>query len=56
LRAGAVLERGFGFESLVGVADLVEAEGLRALDELIERRLLLEEAGGREEGGAALIS
>src|SRR5918998_2246317 len=49
LRAGAVLERGFGFELLVKVADLGEAEGLRGLDELIERRLLLEEAGGREE-------
>jgi tetratricopeptide (TPR) repeat protein len=49
LRAGAVLERGFGFETVVGVAGLEEAEGLRALDELIERHLLLEEAGGREE-------
>jgi DNA-binding SARP family transcriptional activator/tetratricopeptide (TPR) repeat protein len=49
LRAGAVLERGFGFESVVRVAGLGEAEGLRGLDELIERRLLLEEAGGREE-------
>ena len=48
LRAGAVLERGFGFESMVGVAGLGEAEGLRALDELIERHLLREEAGGRE--------
>ena len=49
MRAGAVLERGFGFESVVRMADLGEAEGLRGLDELIERRLLLEEAGGREE-------
>jgi DNA-binding SARP family transcriptional activator/tetratricopeptide (TPR) repeat protein len=49
LRAGAVLERGFSFESVVGVAGLGEAEGLGGLDELIERRLLLEEAGGREE-------
>jgi tetratricopeptide (TPR) repeat protein len=49
LRAGAVLERGFGFESVVRVAGLGEAEGLRGLDELIERRLLLEEAGGGEE-------
>jgi DNA-binding SARP family transcriptional activator/tetratricopeptide (TPR) repeat protein len=49
LRAGAVLERGFGFESLVGVAALGEAEGLRGLDELIERHLLREEAGGEEE-------
>jgi DNA-binding SARP family transcriptional activator len=48
LRAGAVLERGFDFESLVGVAGLGEVEGLRGLDELIERRLLLEEAGGQE--------
>jgi len=49
LRAGAVLERGFGFESVVGVAGIGEAEGLRGLDELIERCLLLEEAGRREE-------
>jgi tetratricopeptide (TPR) repeat protein len=48
LRAGAVLEQGFSFESVVGVAGLGEAEGLRGLDELIERGLLLEEAGGRE--------
>ena len=32
----------------MGVADLGEAESLRALDELIERHLLREEAGGRE--------
>jgi DNA-binding SARP family transcriptional activator/tetratricopeptide (TPR) repeat protein len=49
LRAGAVLERGFGFESMVRMAGLGESEGLRGLDELIERRLLLEEATGREE-------
>jgi DNA-binding SARP family transcriptional activator len=49
LRAGAVLERGFSFESVMEVADLGEAESLRALDELIERHLLLEEAGSREE-------
>jgi tetratricopeptide (TPR) repeat protein len=49
LRAGAVLGRGFGFESVVGVAGLGEAEGLRGLDELIERHLLREEAGGQEE-------
>src|SRR5829696_8972378 len=50
LRAGAVLERGFGFNSLVGVAGLGEAESLMGLDELIERNLLLEEAyGGAEE-------
>jgi predicted ATPase len=45
LRAGAVLERSFDFETVVGVAGLGEAEGLRGLDELIERYLLLEEAG-----------
>src|SRR5215216_5347216 len=48
LRAGAVLERGFGFEPLVSVTGLGEAEGLRGLDELIERRLLREETGGQE--------
>jgi DNA-binding SARP family transcriptional activator/tetratricopeptide (TPR) repeat protein len=48
LRAGAILERGFSFESLVSVADLGEAEGLSGLDELIERHLLQEEAGGQE--------
>jgi tetratricopeptide (TPR) repeat protein len=42
------LERGFGFESLVSVTGLGEAEGLRGLDELIERRLLREETGGQE--------
>ena len=50
LRVGAVLGRGFSFESLVGVAGLGEAEGLRRLDELVERRLLREEASGRGEG------
>src|SRR5215211_4214983 len=49
LRAGAVLERDFSFESVVGVAGLGEEEGLRALEELIERHLLREEADGREE-------
>ena len=49
VRAGAVLERGFDFESVVGVAGLGEAEGLRGLDELIERHLVREEARGREE-------
>src|SRR5215217_5554297 len=48
LGAGAVLERSFDFETLVSVADLGEAESLRGLDELIERHLLREEAGGRE--------
>jgi DNA-binding SARP family transcriptional activator/tetratricopeptide (TPR) repeat protein len=49
LRAGTVLERGFDFETLVGVAGLGEAEGLKGLDELIERRLLQEEVGSAEE-------
>jgi DNA-binding SARP family transcriptional activator len=49
LRAGAVLQRGFDFESVVGVAGLGEEEGLRALEELIERHLLREEADGRAE-------
>ena len=50
VRAGAVLQRGFDFETLVGVAQLGEAEGLRALDELTERRLLQEDvSGGAEE-------
>jgi len=48
LMAGAVLGRGFGFESVVRVARLGEAEGLRGLDELVDRRLLLEEAGAGE--------
>ena len=48
LRAGAVLERGFSFESMVRMAELGEADSLRGLDELIERRLLLEESGGGE--------
>jgi DNA-binding SARP family transcriptional activator/tetratricopeptide (TPR) repeat protein len=55
LRAGAVLERGFGFESVARMAGLGEAEGLRGLEELIERRLLLEEAGGGEEGEEPLF-
>jgi tetratricopeptide (TPR) repeat protein len=49
------LGRGFGFESVVGVAALGEAEGLRGLDELIERRLLLEEAGDGEEEEEELL-
>jgi DNA-binding SARP family transcriptional activator len=48
LRAGAVLERGFSFETVGEVAGLGEVEGLKGLDELIERHLLLEEASGRE--------
>jgi DNA-binding SARP family transcriptional activator/tetratricopeptide (TPR) repeat protein len=55
LYAGAVLERGFGFESVVRVAGLGEVEGLSGLDELIERHLLLEEAGGGEEGEEPLF-
>src|SRR3712207_9332214 len=55
LRAGAVLERGFGFESVARMADLGEAEGLIGLEELIERRLLLEEAGGGEEVEEAVL-
>ncbi len=49
LAAGAILGRAFGFESLVSVASLGETEGLRGLDELVERRLLLEEGGIQEE-------
>jgi DNA-binding SARP family transcriptional activator/tetratricopeptide (TPR) repeat protein len=49
LNAGAVLERGLEFESAVRVAGLGEEEGLRALEELIERHLLREKADGREE-------
>jgi DNA-binding SARP family transcriptional activator len=49
LRAGTVLGKSFSFESLVGVAALEEVEGLRGLDELIERHLLQEEAGGEAE-------
>ena len=50
LRAGAVLEKGFNFETLMGMAGLGEAEGLSGLDELIERHLLREEGGGQEVG------
>jgi DNA-binding SARP family transcriptional activator len=49
LRAGTVLGRSFSFESLVGVAGLGEVEGLRGLDELVERHLLQKEAGGEAE-------
>src|ERR687890_2707961 len=49
LRAGTVLGRSFSFESLVGVAAPGEVEGLRGLDELVERHLLQEEAGGDAE-------
>jgi DNA-binding SARP family transcriptional activator len=55
LGAGAVLERGFDFETLVSVADLGEAEGLRGLDELIERHLLREEAAARDEEDEPLL-
>ena len=49
LNAGAVLGRRFGFEALLDVAGLGETEGLRGLEELVERRLLLEETGGQEQ-------
>jgi DNA-binding SARP family transcriptional activator len=55
VNAGAVLERGFDFESVVGVAELGEAEGLRGLDELIERHLVQEEASGREDEEGPLL-
>jgi len=55
LGAGAVLERGFDFEMLVGVADPGEAESLRGLDELIERHLLREEAAARDEEDEPLL-
>ena len=54
LVAGAALGRRFGFESLLSVAGLGETEGLRALDELLWRRLLLEEGGGQDEEGSLL--
>jgi DNA-binding SARP family transcriptional activator len=50
LSAGAVLGRGFGFEPLLALSGLGEAEGLRGLDELTGRRLLLEDGNAR--GGA----
>ena len=50
LAAGAVLGRGFGFVPLLRVAGLEEAEGLRGLDELIGRRLLLEKDDCGEQG------
>jgi hypothetical protein len=56
LAAGAVLGRRFGFEPLVAVAGLGEAEGLRGLDELLGRHLLLEDAGGRGDVGLPLYS
>jgi DNA-binding SARP family transcriptional activator len=55
VRAGAVLQRGFDFESVVGVAGLGEAEGLRGLEELIERHLVREEPSGREEEEQLLL-
>jgi DNA-binding SARP family transcriptional activator/tetratricopeptide (TPR) repeat protein len=55
LNAGAVLERGFDFESVVGVTELGEAEGLRGLDELIKRHLVQEEASGREDEEGPLL-
>ena len=55
VRAGAVLERGFDFESVVGVARLGQEEGLRGLEELIERHLVREKAKGREEEDEQLL-
>ena len=49
LRAGAVLGRRFGFDLLRELTGLGEAEGLRGLDELVERRLFVEETGGQEQ-------
>jgi hypothetical protein len=40
--AGAVLGQGLTFEHLIGVAQLDEQEGLRALEELLRRGLLCE--------------
>jgi predicted ATPase/DNA-binding SARP family transcriptional activator len=54
LAAGAALGRRFGFESLLSVAGLGETEGLRALEELLGRRLLSEEGDGQDEEGALL--
>ena len=48
--AAAVLGRGFDLETLMSMTSLGEAEGLNGSDELLERHLLREEAGGREEG------
>jgi tetratricopeptide (TPR) repeat protein len=48
--AAAVLGRGFDLETPVSMTSLGEAEGLNGSDELVERHLLREEAGGREEG------
>jgi DNA-binding SARP family transcriptional activator len=42
LVAGAVLGQGLTFEHLIGVAQLDEQEGLRALEELLRRGLLCE--------------
>ncbi len=50
LSAGAVLGRGFSFEPLSAVSGLGEAEGLRGLDELTDRRLLLEDGNARGGG------
>ncbi|HEY6582527.1 MAG TPA: AAA family ATPase [Rubrobacter sp.] len=53
LAAGAVLGRGFGFDRVLAVAGLEEAEGLRGLDELTERRILREDGDGK--GRASLL-
>ena len=50
LAAGAVLGRGFGFGELARVAEVGEAEGIAALDELVSARLL--EEGGTPSGRA----
>ena len=52
LASGAVLGRGFSFETLFRVAKLDEDEGLTALDEAISNRLLRE--AGAEESSIAL--
>ena len=54
LVAGAVLGRQFGFGELVAVAGLGETEGLRGLDELVGRNLLVGRGGGRGDRGTFL--
>lgn len=44
--AAAVLGQGFNFEQLCRVADVMERDGLSALDEIVRGRLLREEAAG----------
>ena len=50
LAAGAVLGRGFGFDELLAVAGIGEAEGIAALDALVSARLL-EEGAAASRGG-----